>query len=121
MPYDFIKITDVDLMEEANEGTNVIVEDDGDLKRVPAFILNKPTKMGGYTYYYYYNYYLYKCDDHTFNRGDTPVTQTEFEADYYSCPILLNNGYSISPVVSYNNVDSKVHFADGNVNVDWNT
>lgn len=129
MAYDFIEITDVDLMEKANEGTNVMVEDNGELKRVPkssigaqadwnetdasnpAFILNKPTKMGGYEYYYYEDYNLYKCNDHNFNRGDTPVTQTEFEADYLSYPILLNTGSDISPIISYSNQYSTISYA----------
>lgn len=142
MSYDFIKISDVDLVGKPNESANVIIEDGGDIKRVPksaigaqadwnetddknpAYILNKPTNLGGYLYYYYYGYYLYKCADANFERGDAHVSQAEFEADYYSSPILLKDGYVVSPVVSYNNEYSRVHFADGNylidVDVSWN-
>jgi hypothetical protein len=131
MPYDFVKISDVDLVENPNESANVIVEDGGDIKRVPksaigaqadwnetddknpAYILNKPTNLGGYLYYYYYGYYLYKCADANFERGNVHVSQDEFEADYYSSPILLNNGYVVSPVVGYDNEYSKINFVNG--------
>ena len=166
MSYDFIKINDVELIENPNTDTKVLVEDGGDIKRVPksaigaqadwnvadesspafiknkpsvtqadwnetddtkpAYILNKPTKLGGYMYYYYYNYYLYKCEDFNFNRGDTHVTKDEFEADYYSYPILLKCDYmNPSFVVGYNNEYNKIHYADGNYlydyNINWNT
>lgn len=143
MPYDFIKISDVDLVENPNESVNVIVEDNGDIKRVPksaigaqadwnetddknpAYILNKPKSLGGYTYYYYYNYYLYKCKDASFERGKDYVSQAEFESDYYSNPILLNfKGRMISPIVSYANEYGTIHYAHGNyvsdLTVHWN-
>lgn len=131
MSYDFIRLSDVDLVENPNESANVIVEDGGDIKRVPksaigaqadwnetddknpAYILNKPTNLGGYLYYYYYGYYLYKCADANFERGDIKVSQEEFETDYCSSPILLNTGYVISPVVGYNNEYGRVYYADG--------
>lgn len=132
MPYDFIKITDVDLMEKANEGTTVMVEDNGELKRVPkssigaqadwnetdasnsAFILNKPTKMGEYQYYYYQDRHLYKCDDYEFDFDpDARTLQTQFEEDYYSYPILLNIGSYISPMVSYSNSYGTISYVAG--------
>lgn len=92
MSYDFVKVSNIDLVENPNEEANVLVEDGGDIKRVPksaigaqadwnetddtnpAYILNKPTNLGGYAYYYYYGYYLYKCADANFEKGENYVS-----------------------------------------------
>lgn len=166
MSYNFIKISDVEMIENPNTDTKVLVEDDGDIKRVPksaigaqadwnvsdesspafiknkpnvtqadwnetddtnpAYILNKPANLGGYMYYYYYNYYLYKCEDFNFNKGDTPVTENEFQTDFYSHPILFKPSSYSDPslIVSYNNAYNRIHYVSGNSiydqDVQWN-
>lgn len=122
MAYEFTKLGDVTLTDSPVNEANVIIEENGEIKKTPksaigaqadwneidenspAFILNKPTNLGGgsnggsgsggYKYYFYSSYYLYRMNNHTdkptsFTTGNA-VSQSAFEADYYSGPIMLS-------------------------------
>lgn len=139
MAYEFVKLNEVDLVEEPNEGANVIIEEDGEIKRVPktaigaqadwnetdetnpAFILNKPTRIGGYLYYCYTDYTLYKCEDHNFNTEEAKVvTKEEFEADYYSNPILFLNSdqpQNVAQIIAYRNDYRLINYLDRDGNL----
>lgn len=133
MAYNFIKMSATELMEEATGVTNVLVEENGDVKRVPkskigaqadwnetddtnpAYILNKPESLGGYAYYEYYGYYMYKCADRNFVRGNERATQNSFENDYYNCPIMLKTGDGNNDgamIVYYDNYNNQVGLMD---------
>lgn len=129
----FTKLSEVDLVEDVNESTSVLVEEDGEVKRVPkskigaqadwnetdeskpSFILNKPTQFGGVTMYFkaYGGNYLYKKD----NEGNLPtvfseenaVTMDEFSSDFLTGGCIINNLDSTGkPVSSYGQV---IYFA----------
>lgn len=118
MAYEFSKLSEVPVTDAPTNEANVLIEDGGEVKRTPksaigaqanwdetdetspAFIMNKPTSMGGYKYYFYSGYYLYRVNSATespVNVGaDYAISQEAFEADYYSAPIMLN-GLSMIP------------------------
>lgn len=130
MSYDFIKISDAELVENPSENVSVIIEDGGDIKRVPkssigaqadwnendetnpAYILNKPTNFGGYLYYCYDNYYLYKCENANFTRDNNPVSKEQFEEDFYTSPILLKSYDYIVPIIAYDNFYGIIKYAN---------
>ena len=114
MAYEFTKLSDVALADTLNDSANVLVEENGEIKKTPksaigaqadwnetnetsaAYILNKPESLGGYKYYYYYNYYLYKASNatekpDTVGYSDRAISQAAFESDYYNCPVMINN------------------------------
>ena len=120
---EFEKLSEVTLAENAADTANVMIEENGEIKRVPkntigaqadwnetdetnpAFILNKPQSMGGYTYYSYYGNHLYKSDG-TYSLATEEPTRAEFEAEYMKNPIMLLGSLdltvgSICPVLSY--------------------
>lgn len=118
---EFKKLSDVTLAETTSENTNVLIEDNGEVKKVamdqikvpqepqkpqvqanwneadetsPAFILNKPEKMGGYTYFAFSsNGEIFKTDNFAApsvvpgTRSD--VSRAEFEEAYKTTPIML--------------------------------
>lgn len=107
---EFTRLSDVTLVNEVSEDTNVLIEDNGEIKKVsksdigaqadwneeneasPAFILNKPTSLGGYAYYATYGNYIVKCDECVYpaNRiSSSTATVDEFVNDYKSKPIML--------------------------------
>lgn len=107
---EFTRLSDVTLVNEVSEDTNVLIEDNGEIKKVsksnigaqadwneeneasPAFILNKPTSLGGYAYYATYGNYIVKCDECVYpSNGISSSTATvdEFVNDYKSKPIML--------------------------------
>lgn len=112
MAYNFTKLSDVTLTETPISEANVLIEENGDIKKTPknaigaqadwnetdesssAFILNKPESLGGYKYYFYSSYYLFRTNSATewpanYTSADA-VSKAAFEADYYSAPIMLN-------------------------------
>lgn len=126
MAYAFTKLSDVNLTEKPTDEANVLIEENGDIKKTPknaigaqadwnetdesssAFILNKPESLGGYKYYFYCSYFLYRINNATdwpasfgFNNA---VSQAAFEADYYSTPIMLSGADFVpAPCVWYGN------------------
>lgn len=114
MAYEFTKLSDVTLADTLESSANVLVEENGEIKKTPktaigaqadwnetddtnpAYILNKPESLGGYKYYYYYNYYLYKAASPTEkpNTSSTSnaISKGAFESDYYNSPIMLCGG-----------------------------
>lgn len=141
MAYEFVKVSDVEVVENPSTNVNVIVEDGGDIKKVPksaigaqadwnetdetkpAFIMNKPENLGGYQYYYYYNYYMYKCADRKFeidyslnlSGGEGSVSKEQFENDYYAGPIMMKNVDLQDGVlvIGYDNEYDRIGFHDG--------
>lgn len=125
MAYEFTKLSDVALTNEPATSANVLVEENGEIKKVPksaigaqadwnetdetnpAYILNKPVSLGGYKYYYYYNYYLYKAASatempDTVGSTEKAISQAAFENDYYASPIMFNyQGSVIAPCMWY--------------------
>lgn len=147
MAYKFTKLSDVALNESPASTANVLIEEDGEMKKAPksaigsqadwnetdetnpAYILNKPTSLGGYKYYYYYNYYLYKAASaterpSTVGTTSSAISQEAFESDYYSTPIMLNmSGNIIAPCILYldSNETSSVACYKANGIVYWGT
>lgn len=143
---EFKRLSDVDLVNEVSENANVLVEENGEIKKVskveigpqadwneeneasPAFILNKPTSLGGYAYYAVYGYYIARCEEPVFPQdglSESTVTAEEFINDYKSRPIMLMYGHDgvsegwgdgLLPVVNciynsyYSNVLDLVYF-----------
>jgi hypothetical protein len=127
---EFTKLSDVTLVNEVSKDVNVLIEDNGEIKKVsksnigaqadwnetdegnPAFILNKPTSLGGYAYYAVYSYYITKCEEPVYpenwDKETTTVTAEEFVNDYKSKPIMLmmngdqvnDYGYGLIPLVN---------------------
>lgn len=111
MAYAFTKLSNVNLTEKPTDEANVLIEENGDIKKTPknaigaqadwnetdesssAFILNKPESLGGYKYYFYCSYFLYRINNaHGWPASfgsDNAVSRAAFEADYYSAPIML--------------------------------
>ena len=59
-----------------------------------AYILNKPTSLGGYAYYAVYSSYIVKCDEPVYpSEGISSSTATveEFVNDYKTKPIMILN------------------------------
>lgn len=133
---EFKKLSDVTLVEQTTADTNILIEENGEISKVskslvgaqadwnetdetnPAFIMNKPEALGGYTYYSYYGGHLYKSDG-TYSTDTEEVTKEEFEAEYMKSPIMLicdnvsKNGFksgSISPIVWYRMSDNNAPF-----------
>ena len=147
MAYEFTKLSDVVLNETPNLTANVLIEEDGEIKKAPksaigsqadwnetdetnpAYILNKPTSLGGYKYYYYYNYYLYKAASaterpSTVGTTSSAISQETFESDYYSTPIMLNmSGNMIVPCTFYQyyNGVATIRMTGSNGTVYWGT
>lgn len=132
---EFKKLSEVTIAETTSESTNVLIEDSGEVKRVamdqisvpqtpqeqanwnetdetsPAFILNKPEKLGGYTYFAISdNGYMFKTEDFAYPSdaaGAAPnVSRAEFEDAYKTSPIMLipsndslkqSSGTSVTP------------------------
>lgn len=115
MAYEFTKLSDVTLADTLDASANVLVEENGEIKKAPksvigaqadwnetddtnpAYILNKPESLGGYKYYYYYNYYLYKAASpterpSTIGNANDAISKEAFESDYYNSPIMLCDG-----------------------------
>lgn len=118
---EFKKLSDVTLAESTSESTNILIEDGGEIKKVamdklivpqepqkpqvqanwnetdessPAYILNKPEKLGGYTYFAISeNGFMFKTDGLTYpaniNGTDPNVSRAEFEEAYKTSPIML--------------------------------
>ena len=126
---EFTRLSDVALVNEVSEDVNVLIEDNGEIKKAskseigaqadwneeneasPAFILNKPTSLGGYAYYATYGNYIVKCDGPEYPAdGVTESTATveEFVNDYKTKPIMLIRDsddltdwdYGLHPVVN---------------------
>lgn len=110
----YTRLSEVDLVNEMSEDTNVLIEKDGEIKRVPksevgaqadwnekneaspAFILNKPTSLGGYAYYAAYGSYIVKCEEPVFPSNgisSSTVTASEFVEDFKSGPVMLLLGH----------------------------
>lgn len=118
------KLNEVTLVESVGDEANVLIEENAEIKRVPktaigaqadwdetdetspAFIMNKPESLGGYTYYSYYNNKLHKSDG-TYSLETEEPTRAEFESEYRKNPIMIlyNGGIIeaglIAPLISY--------------------
>ena len=120
---EFKKLSDVTLVEQTTNNTNILIEENGEISKVskslvgaqadwdetdetsPAFIMNKPESLGGYTYYSYYGGHLYKSDG-TYSTSTSEPTREEFESEYMKNPIMLISQSDftqggISPVIWY--------------------
>ena len=95
-----------------SEDVNMLIEDNGEIKRTSAIFLNKPTSSGGYAYYASYGNYIVKCEEPVYPasgvHGST-ATVEEFVSDYKSKPIMLmcshdglddEYSYGLHPVVN---------------------
>lgn len=126
---EFTRLSDVALVDNISEEVNVLIVENDDIKKAPkskigaqadwnetdegspAFILNKPTSLGGYAYYAVYGNYIVKRDDCTYPAdgiNSSTVTVDEFVNDYKSKPIMIINAkdgldsynYGIHPLVN---------------------
>lgn len=125
---EFTRLSDVTLVNEVSEDANVLVEENGEIKKVskteigaqadwneeneasPAFILNKPKSLSGYAYYATYGSYVVKCDEPVYPENgisESTATASEFVEDFKTKPIMLmmsNNRLSawdgLKPVVN---------------------
>ena len=120
----FTKLSEVNLVEDVNESTSVLVEENSEIKRVPkskigaqadwneedetkpSFILNKPSKLGGTVLYFrpYGISYLYNKDEEgnlptTFSE-DNAVTMDEFLNSFLTGGCIINELDSNNDIIS---------------------
>lgn len=111
MSYEFIKLSEVPVTEfDADTGLqNVIIEEEGEIKRIPLYTLTSSSTnngIGGYKYYYLYSGYLYETTSAYSPPQSTALTNTvkqhEFDNAYHDSPVMINfGGEYITPLLSW--------------------
>lgn len=136
MSYNFTKLSDVDLMEEANESTNILVEQDGVINKIPAETFKGSSSSSGSVFSPNIVNSIYACDgfkviklnptveelssygtmqtmvQDALRYGTLP-TKREFQVDFYSKPvILMDDYYRIKQVVSFDSTYGHIYVLD---------
>ena len=107
MAYEFIKLSEVPVTEfDADTGLqNAIIEEEGEIKRVPLYTLSAGPSEGGFKYFYMLSGYLYEASG-AHNRPDTGSTEAVdeyvFKGAFYSSPVMVNfEGSYAAPVLNW--------------------
>lgn len=111
MAYEFIKLTEVPVTEfdESTGLQNVIIEEEGEIKRIPLYTLTSGSSgggAGGYKYYYLYSGYLYETTSAYSSPQSTAqanaVEQYAFSDAYKNSPVMINfGGEYVAPLLNW--------------------
>lgn len=111
MAYEFIKLSEVPVTEfDADTGLqNAIIEEDGEIKRVPLHTIGGGSSgggAGGYKYYYLYSGYLYETTSASSSPQSTDranaVEQYAFADAYKNSPVMISfDGKYVAPLLNW--------------------
>lgn len=105
---EFTKLSEVPVVETVDDTANVLVENGGEIQRVPKSQVGGAS-TGGYVYYSFNSTstHLYKSEDGTYSEATEQVTEAELQETYKKSPIMLlcdggtDGGDLIHPLLNF--------------------